>query len=158
MLQSQTSEQLNNSSLTDEETHDWRGYCQRWLSNLHTFSFILSASSFPELERVLLCKFVLPLSLPPFFFPPSFPFLLFLFFLYFSPSVSLFNLYTQTRRATVCQKLHRCSTIHSILSTLWNRNHYHQPHSEKRAETERGSVTCPRSNSLSMSFKHWNVK
>lgn len=79
--------------------------------------FILLASSFPELERVLPCKFVL-LSLPPFFFPPSFPFLLFLFFLYFSPSVSLFNLYTQTGRATVCQKLHRCSRIHSILSTL----------------------------------------
>ena len=39
--ESDRTEQLNNS-LTDEETDDWRGYCQRWLSNLHPFSFILS--------------------------------------------------------------------------------------------------------------------
>ena len=39
--ESDRTEQLNNSSLTDKETDDWRGYCQRWLSNVHPFSFIL---------------------------------------------------------------------------------------------------------------------
>ena len=40
--ESDRTEQVNNNSFTDEERDDWRGYCQRWLSNLHPFSFILS--------------------------------------------------------------------------------------------------------------------